>query len=44
MYQTEESTGKIQYLAYNRDGGDARFRSLLTPHSARTNLRAVPFN
>ncbi|BAZ84650.1 hypothetical protein NIES806_08410 [Dolichospermum compactum NIES-806] len=36
-------TGKITYLAYNRDGGDKSFRSLLTPHSARTNVRAVPY-
>ena len=36
-------TGKITYLAYNRDGGDECFRSLLTPHSARTIVRAVPY-
>ena len=36
-------TGKISYVAYNRDSGDACFRSLLTPHSARTTVRAVPY-
>ena len=35
--------GKIAYVAYNRDSGDACFRSLLTPHSARTIVRAVPY-
>ncbi len=35
--------GKILYVAYNRDSGDACFRSLLTPHSARTTVRAVPY-
>jgi hypothetical protein len=35
--------GKIPYLAYNEGGGDVCFRSLLTPHSARTNVRAVPY-
>ncbi|NWF59841.1 MAG: hypothetical protein HXY43_11270 [Fischerella sp.] len=36
-------TGKITYVAYNRNSGDACFRSLLTPHSARTAVRAVPY-
>ncbi|WP_154655919.1 hypothetical protein [Fortiea contorta] len=35
--------GKIRYVAYNGNSGDACFRSLLTPHSARTTVRAVPF-
>ncbi|MBO1067199.1 hypothetical protein [Anabaena sp. 54] len=43
MTTTLRMTGKITYLAYNRDGGDKSFRSLLTPHSARTNVRAVPY-
>jgi hypothetical protein len=30
-------------VAYNRYSGDACFRSLLTPHSARTTVRAVPY-
>ncbi len=29
-------TGKSKAVVYNRDSGDACFRSLLTPHSART--------
>ena len=40
---TLRMTGKITYLAYNRSGGDKCFRSLLTPHSARTIVRAVPY-
>ncbi|MBO3462083.1 hypothetical protein G7B40_040855 [Aetokthonos hydrillicola Thurmond2011] len=30
------NTGKVVSVTYNRDSGDACFRSLLTPHSART--------
>jgi hypothetical protein len=35
--------GKIKAVAYNIRSGDICFRSLLTPHSARTTVRAVPF-
>jgi len=36
-------TGKTKAVAYNKESGDACFRSLLTPHSARTTVRAVPY-
>ena len=41
--ETSTITGKIPSVAYNRNSGDACFRSLLTPHSARTIVRAVPY-
>jgi hypothetical protein len=39
----ETTTGKLASVAYNRNSGDACFRSLLTPHSARTEVRALPY-
>ena len=42
FHTLELRTGKIPYVAYNENSGDKCFRSLLTPHSARTYVRAVP--